>query len=102
MFEATPQAVKLPHDDDVSFSLQAQTHHFVQSWTGLASAAGPVHKRATQLPTAAERIFTPFCELHLRIVLVRRTNASVQDGSHSTNPLAGNHLVALFVCRTFC
>src|ERR1039458_5088342 len=100
MFEAASQAVELPHDDDVSFTLLAQTHHFVQGWTGLATAAGPVHKRATQLPAAAGSIFTQLRKLHLRILLVCRANASVQDGSHSINPLAGDRLSATIIAPT--
>src|ERR1035441_4528806 len=69
MFEASSQAVELPHDDDVSFTLLAQTHHFVQGWTGFATAAGPVHKCAAQLPVSAGSIFTQFRELHLRSCL---------------------------------
>ena len=58
MFEAASQTVELPHDDHISFTLPAQTHYFIQGWTRLATAAGPVHERATQLPAAAGSIFT--------------------------------------------
>src|ERR1019366_5749173 len=102
MFEAASQAVELPHDDDVSLTLLAQTHHFVQGWTGLATAAGPVHKCATQLPAAARSIFTQFRELHLRILLVCRAYASVQHGSHSINPLAADRLSATITAPTIC
>src|ERR1019366_2618538 len=100
MFEAASQAIKFPHDDHVSFTLLAKTHHFVQGWTGLATAAGPVHKRATQLPAAAGSIFTQLRQLHLRILPVCRANASVQDGSHSNNPFAGNGLSATITAPT--
>src|ERR1039458_2915502 len=97
MFEASSQAVELPHDDHVSFTLLAQTHHFVQGWTGFATAAGAVHKCAAHLPASAGSIFTQFRELHLRILLVRGADASVQDGSHSINPLAGDRLSATII-----
>src|SRR5450759_1286268 len=100
MFEAASQAIKFPHDDHVSFTLLAKTHHFVQGWTGLATAAGPVHKRATQLPATAGSIFTQFRELHLRILLVCGANASVENGSHSNNPLAGDRLSATITAAT--
>ena len=70
--------------------------------TALTRAGGPVHKCATQLPAAAGSIFTQIRELHLRILLVCRAYASVQDGSHSINPLAGDRLSATITAPTIC